>query len=341
MSIYDVIESKVIDYSEIVVVLFEDCNLVCSFCPQNHSSQVGVSKHEILSKIPAIVNWINTNTRSKNFKLHIMGGEVFQDKLVDKGFLDVYQEFMDTLRTEVTLDKDLVFNYITNLVFDNPDPIIKFLKKNNLTISTSYDSKGRFNSVQLDTFKKNVEVFKDLISMVSVVTTRQNILAVIKGDSYFDYLYENFNCDWDSFIPAVDEAKDMMPKESELLALYKLLVDKYPECYNIQYFTSDKAENKMSCTRGNSFTVLHDGTIPTGCSGELFLKGNKTEDLKSGEIVINFLNTYNCFTCEYYKKCPFTCFIKNDYKHIERDVEDCVFKLTFKYVDEKNKSSIH
>lgn len=48
-------------------------------------------------------------------------------------------------------------------------------------------------------FVRNVETFKDNISMVSMQMTKQNIEDVIEGDVYFDYLYDNFLIDWDSF----------------------------------------------------------------------------------------------------------------------------------------------
>ena len=130
-----------------------------------------------------------------------------------------------------------------------------------------------------------------------------------------------------------------MPKESDLLKFYKHLVDNYPSCLNISYFTEDSRENKMSCTRGNSYTVMYDGTNPVGCSGSVLLRDSSTKNLGSTIIIQKFFDQYNCFECEYFKKCPFTCFIKNDYNKIVRDVGECVFKETFKYVEIKN--SIH
>jgi hypothetical protein len=84
---------------------------------------------------------------------------------------------------------------------------------------------------------------------------------------------------------------------------------------------------------------MYDGTNPSGCSGSVLLRDGSTKNLGSTIIIQKFFEQYNCFECEYFKKCPFTCFIKNDYKKIVRDVGECVFKETFKYV--KIKNSIH
>ena len=337
---YDVIDSKVIDYGEVIVCLFENCNMTCSFCPQDHDSLVGVSRDKIIGKIPRIVDWINSNKRSTYFKLHIMGGEVFQDSLIQQGYLDIYQKMMDTIRAQVDPSKHLVFNFVTNLVFDETQKVMDFIASNNLMISTSYDSRGRFNRSQLEVFKRNVEIFKQRIEMVALVLTRQNIEAIINGDEYFDYIYQNFTCDFDSFLPSVAPSSTMMPKESDLLRFNKYLIDNYPDCLNVEYFTSPEQNRKMACTRGNNYTILHDDSEPQGCSGTVLLKDKTTKNLASEEIVINFFKKYNCFQCPYYSKCPFTCFIKNDYNKMERDVGDCVFKLTFEYVDEKSNNPV-
>lgn len=334
--IYKAISNKIILHSEIVVCLFEHCNMECIFCPQKHDNIVGASREEILSKVDSIVNYINNNKRSTHFKIHTMGGELFQDQWIEKGFLEIYSDFIKEINSRVDKGKEIEFNFITNLVFDNTDLVMQFIESNNLLISVSYDAKGRFSLAQFETFKRNIEIFKDKIRMISCVGTKQNMRAIINGNEYFSYLYDLFPCDWDSFLPSVPVSEKLMPAETELLEFYKFLVDNYPRCTNISYFTEDSVSNKMSCTRGNSYTVMPDGSTPKGCSGSVLLTSPASNDLFSGAIVEKFINTYDCFQCEFYKKCPFTCFIKNDYSKIKRDLGECVFKETFKYVKEKN-----
>ena len=337
--VYSLINEKVIDYAEIVVCLFDHCNLRCVFCPQDHNLETGTSRDEILSKVPGIVDWVNSNTRSKYFKIHVMGGELFQDVWIQKGFMDHYQEFTDSINSQISEDKEIVFNFITNLVFEQTQPVLDFITNNNLKISISYDPKGRFTGAQFDLFKENVELFKPYIEMVSSVMTNQSMDAIVEGDEYYDYLYANFTCDWDSFLPSVNQSKFLMPKESETLAFNKVLVDKYPKVLNIRNFIETSVSNKMSCTRGNSYTVMYDNTVPDGCSGSAILRDNTTPDLGSGKIVENFLEKYNCLECEFFARCPFTCFIKQDWKYLDDDEDDCVFRQTFKYARDKETSS--
>jgi organic radical activating enzyme len=342
MSLYKLIDSKVVDWAEIVVCLFDHCNLTCSFCPQEHNSLIGTTKQEILSKTEIISKWINENTRSKYFKIHLMGGELFQDTWIKQGYLQIYQELIDTIMLSINeTGKTVVFNFVTNLVFEQTDLVLSFLQKNDLKVSISYDSKGRFNEQQFNVFKKNVEVFKDTIEMVSLVMSQQNIRAITRGDDYFDYLYSNFTCDFDSFLPSVKTTAHMMPKESEVLNFNKLLIDKYPNCLNVRPFVEETTQLKMGCTRGNSLTVLRDNTVPKGCSGAYYLTNginqSVSKDPFSVKISLNFFEKYNCFECEYFKRCPFTCFIKEDYEKLVRDVDGCLIKKTFEYAEEKNK----
>ncbi len=153
---YNLVNKKIVKHSELVVLFFEDCNLNCIFCPQNHTSKIGADRDSILAKVSGIVNYINNNP-SLDFYLHIMGGELFQDKFIEKDFLIYYGEFIDLIKNQVQPNKKLHFCFITNLVYNNIDAVISFCEKYNLKISVSYDMNGRFNTNQLNLFKENVE----------------------------------------------------------------------------------------------------------------------------------------------------------------------------------------
>lgn len=337
MSFYDVIDKKIVDYSEIVCCLFEHCNLSCVFCPQDHNSIVGANRDDILKKVPTIYNYINNNKRSKYFSIQIMGGELFSDKWIDNQFLIIYEDFIKEIGKYVDKNKEVVYNFVTNLCFQNENLVLDFLNRNNLKFSISYDPYGRFNPKDLNIFKNNLILFKDKIHMISLVQTKQNMKAIINGDDVFNYLYEKYPVHFDHLLPSTGTKIDrtLMPKESEVLEFYKCLVDRYPKSINILPFTNGENNNKMSCTRGNSLTIMPDGSIPKGCSGSVLLKEYNTKDLGDTKIIENWVNKYNCFECEYFQRCPMTCFIKSDFKHIEEDVDECVFKSTFKYHDKK------
>lgn len=337
MSFYDVIDNKVVDYCEIVCCLFEHCNFNCVFCPQDHNSILGANEEDILKKAPIIANYINNNKRSTQFSIHIMGGELFQDKWIDEGFLNIYEKFISRIASQVDKDKKVIFNFVTNLGFTRRTEMFYFLARNELKMSISYDPHGRFNKEQKKIFSENLEYFRDFIRMVSVVMTQNSMKSIIKGDETFDLLYERYAVDFDHLLPSTGTKADrtLMPKESEVLEFYKVLVDRYPNCINILPFTNGKPQNKMTCTRGNSLTVMPDGSIPKGCSGSVLLQEYNTPDLGGTKIMENWVEKYNCFECDYFQRCPMSCFIKADFKHLEEDLSDCVFRQTFKYRDER------
>lgn len=333
---YKIIEDKIIDYVEVVVLFFEHCNMKCVFCPQNHEDTTGADRDSIIAKSRQVVDYINSSPKD-HFVLHIMGGELFQDHWIDQGFLNVYQEFIDIIRDNVVSYKSVDFLFVTNLVYQHIDAVINFCHDNQLTMNVSYDPAGRFNAKELELFKGNIEKFKPYIHLIATVITRQNIQKIISGDSYYDYLYETFETDWDQLLPGRNFNQSLMPKESELLEYYKFMIDKYPRCNNIAYFLNKSTQKKMSCTRGSSHTIMIDGSSPAGCSGTILLHDPRSEELGSTKIIQIFLEEKDCLSCEFYKRCSFTCFIKNEYKHLVRDVDTCVFAEAFRYADSKTR----
>ena len=332
--IYGLIKNKVVDCAEIIVILFESCNLSCLMCPQDHGSLKNISEESILSKVNLITSWINKN-KSKSFVLNIMGGEVFQDFLVEKQILSSYQKFIDAINNNVIdKSKKIKYNFVTNLVFNKTSEVLKFIKKNDLQITVSYDGTGRFHKHDLILFKKNVEIFKDSVSLISCVMTAPNMQHTINGDLYFDYLYRNFNINWDNFSPGnTDKINQfLLPSESETYEFYRFLVDRYPRCKNLKSFFTDEENVKMSCTRGNNITFLPDNSSPRGCSDSPYVIDREVDESK---MVGNFFERYNCFSCKYFKKCPLTCFLKADYRYTVRDMDECVLKKTFEYVENK------
>ena len=47
-----------------------------------------------------------------------MGGELFQDRFVDRKFLEIYQSFINAIIQNPTASKTIVPTFLTNLVFN-------------------------------------------------------------------------------------------------------------------------------------------------------------------------------------------------------------------------------
>lgn len=337
MSIQDIIKSKVPDYAEIEVFFFEQCNLRCIHCFQDHESTVGMSKENILAKTNIIEDFFKRTAKTE-VVLNIMGGELFQDNLLEE-FLPVYSEFIDRIRfLSIQYNKNPKFNFVTNLLVTRHDLFKEWLIQHGLKLSVSYDLTGRFNIKQIEIFKNNIEEYRDQIGLICLVATNPNIQKLLQnGDLYYNYLYENFDCYWDQLTPGPTVPTSLVPSEGQYLTFMKHLIDYYPQCTNLEAFTNKKQSNKMSCPSLNKLLIEADNSTsscriqPHKSSYDFISPVSDTND----NIIEKWISDKDCFSCEYFKRCPFSCFVRHDWKRLVRDFDGCIYKETFKYADEK------
>lgn len=339
-AIQELLKDKVPDYAEIEIFFFEHCNLRCVHCFQDHESTLGMTRESILGKIDLIDNFI-TNTPKEYVTLNIMGGELFQDWLFDE-FLPVYSEFVYAVNSIAErTNKTVRFNFVTNLLAT--DARFKdWLEQHKLKLSVSYDLSGRFNREQLALFKQNIEVYREYIEIICLVSTKQNINILLEqGDEYYDYLYSNFTCYWDQLTPGPTVPTELVPSESLYLKFMLHLVDHYPKCTNLEAFVNKQQFNKMSCPSMNKLLIEANNNT-SSCRIQQHKTSNdfiSIVDITNDAIIEKFVDDKGCLTCEYFQRCPFSCFVRNDWKRLVRDFEGCIYKETFRYVDKVNGSN--
>lgn len=338
MSVQELISSKVPDYAEIEIFFFEHCNLRCVHCFQNHTSTLGMSEKLILDKLSIIEDFFKKSPKVQ-VTLNIMGGELFQDHLMDE-YLPIYTKFINgVLNLSEQYNKIPLFNFVTNLLTTKHDLFSSWLRQHNLKLSVSYDLSGRFNINQLLQFKHNVELYRNFINVICLVATRQNIkLLLEKQDAYYDYLYDNFDCYWDQLTPGPTVPTDLVPSEKQYLDFLLFLVDNYPRCTNLEAFLNKQQHNKMSCPSLNKLLIEADNST-SSCRIQQHKKTNDFISPASDSndfIIEKWLDDKNCFTCEYFSRCPFSCFVRNDWARLVRDFDGCIYKETFRHVDAKD-----
>ena len=340
-TIQELLNNKVPDFAEIEIFFFEHCNLRCVHCFQDHEATVGMSEAEILKKLTIIEDFFKRTPRTLVI-LNIMGGELFQDHLLEE-FLPVYSKFIQGVNDlAVTYNKNPKFNFVTNLLATKHDLFKAWLEQHRLKLSVSYDLSGRFNPSQLEVFKANVEVYREYVSIICLVSTKQNIhLLITKRDNYFDYLYDNFDCYWDQLTPGPTVPTDLVPSEREYLDFMLFLVDNYPNCTNLEPFLNKKQFNKMSCPSLNKL-LIETNNETSSCRIQQHKKSSDfitIVDRTNDAIIEKWVSDKGCLTCEYYQRCPFSCFVRNDWKRLKRDFDGCIYKETFKYIDNKDGSN--
>jgi radical SAM protein with 4Fe4S-binding SPASM domain len=329
------LERKLPDASEIELHLFELCNLRCHFCGQDHDDRTGFDA--ILDKVGPVQDFIAKNPK-KNHILNIMGGEIFNDELPDSIF-GTYAEFAQRVNDfALGSGHKCTFNWVTNLIFNKSDRVKIFLEeldgadiKSN--ISTSYDFTGRKNSLwNHDVFKKNLETFKNRVFTVGFVLTKPAINSLMtKKDEFFDYIYLNYPIYFDYYVPE-NGANVLMPSDQDLLDAYLFIAKKYPKISPVKELL-ENAENKMTCYSLNKLTLLPDGR-EVKCRYLHYKEGqfkNQIDYNSNENIIQSHLDENECFSCEWYSRCGFRCFVQADWAQRKAN-EICLFKTFFKEI---------
>jgi hypothetical protein len=312
---------------EIIVILFEFCDLSCLFCNQDHDSILGIDT--IVDKFEQIKSSIETLQLKgkKDFAIHIMGGELFSDKLNDVVFED-YEKLTNKIR-QYCESKDIPVKvyFVTNLIWTKKERVKSFLEKTKVELMSSYDPAGRFNTTTLEIFKQNADEFKKHINTVSVVITKPTIDKFLKNQvPFFDYLYDNFFIFFDYYGPEKN-SNFLLPKDVEVRDFMKFMVDNWPKVFPVKDFFS-KTKNKMTCM--DTYTIMPTGQWG-GCGQFEHLE--KVIPLKM-MTEQQWFDNYNCFECEHFQRCSLGCFMSNHVKDM-RTQQECWLKEVYDYVDSK------
>ena len=329
--------TKRTDTGEIIVTLFELCNLNCLFCNQDHTSTLGIDT--VLSKIDSIkrsINELRTNTDKTSFSINIMGGEILADELPDSVFDDYIELTRMVKEYAVEIDVVVDIRFVTNFVWSKKERVYRLLKETGSVLGTSYDPAGRFNKETFQVFQDNVTEFADHIQGVNVILTKANIDRFLKDQvPFFDFLYANFEIYFDHYTPE-SNLNFLLPKDVDLRDIAIYLIDHYPNVYPYRFY-KDKKKNNMTCM--DTLTILPSNTYGK-C--DILL----TSSLPDKAIPIKFIPTtkrdmeqkwfedYNCLECDQLYRCSLGCFLSNHIKD-GRTQEACWMKEVYDYVDSK------
>jgi radical SAM protein with 4Fe4S-binding SPASM domain len=328
---------------EIIVTLFELCDLNCVFCNQDHNSIVGMES--IVKKSDTVIEVIKhlQITKSKTeFTVNFMGGEIFSDKVPDAVFED-YKVLANTLHDyskSSGLKIDLCF--VTNFVWTKKQRVIDLLAATHADLGTSYDPAGRFNPETFEIYKQNVVEFKNYIKLVNVVLTKQNIDKFLKEQTpFFDYIYENFDVYFDHYTPEKN-VNVVLPKDVDLKAMTLYMYNNWPNAYPYKNY-SLKVKKNMTCM--DTYTIMPDGrygkcdillssSLPEKTIPIKFIKVETKSQLEE-----KWFADYNCLECDQFYRCSLGCFLSN---HINssRTQENCWLKEVYDYIDLKNEVKI-
>jgi sulfatase maturation enzyme AslB (radical SAM superfamily) len=322
--------TKRTETGEIIVTLFEYCDISCLFCAQDHNSMAGIDT--IKDKIEPIKKAIaELQKKGKTvFTINIMGGEVFSDKLPDSVY-DDYVILVHSIKSYCSDNNiEVSVQFTTNFIWTNTQRVSAFLEKTKVKLYTSYDPSGRFNVDTFKLFTRNVFEFTPHIRSVNVIMTKPNLDRFVTNVvPFFDYLYKHFPVYFDYYTP--EKHMDvLLPKDYELRNFMKYMYDVWPNCSPFNGF-NNKTKQNMSCM--DTYTIMPNEDFGR-C--DILLKGvipikliPSKKDLEQA-----WFDDYKCLECEHFNRCSLGCFLSNHIKDA-RTQEECWLKEVYDYVDNK------
>jgi len=327
--------------AECELTLFENCDIVCSFCGHEKESTTGLSREEILSKLPLVEEFLDSiDDDIETVNLHLVGGELLQDRLLDNGhgeevsYLEYYSELILAYK-EICIAKGIEprINLVTNLLTTKQEEVRSWLVDINqevyARIIASYDLYGRPITRQ---FFKNIAYFEDYIANINVVVTKQSIKKLIEGDPHFDFLYDKFPIFMDDFLP--DRwTSNMIPSDEEYLEYLQCVKERYPKLLpfgeSMEYVKEAKV-NEVQFTTFNKCNILPNNKVTNYLWDRHNLSDfdGDTTYVDNSNLLYNFIEKNSCLTCEYYMACPLRCPVSWSWKERERS-KGCVNKRFF------------
>lgn len=324
----DILQEKKGDTKEAHLILFEKCNLRCSFCHQDHDSTVGLDAEEIMRKG---LRLIAESDLEVPIVINITGGELFSDDIEDWMFgyyLSLGQLLLQNFKRAKIV-------YGTNLVYEKVWRVRRLMtmlspyceQGQSVSLATSYDPAGRFNPAQRELFFKNLEEVALWVDTVNVVITKQNIEVFLndREDPQVKEMCEDFDVYFDHYIPS-ERYTEHQPTESAIRQLYLKLAKKYRKSYPIRAWK----ENRFNDTTCRSTKIINKDGVVTTCWSE----AGKDSILDEGaglkakhEAEERFIEHYGCLSCEYYQRCGLRCFLHHSF--IEGTTTECQIKLMF------------
>ena len=303
---------------EIIVTLFNDCNLNCSFCngclvvPEEYDQSL---MYQMANDVCRIFDVVSDTT----IKVKFTGGEILQDKFKDEQF-EHYAKICSIIRDYASsIGKVANLSITSNLIFKKRERVLKFLVDNDIAITGSFDMVGRFDNPKLvDLFIENVDYLTNNGKEVKInfVAHKGNINAIVNREQYieqFEYLYNNYKVMLDHYTPVGVKEYDV--SEQELSEFLKFLYHNYPNIEHLKAYVNNFETKKCEYIDCNRSVWVNGNGIVGDCNGN-FVNGFVCQ-----------LEEKNCVMCKHLSYCKLVC------SRIYRGTDFCYLRDFYDYLE--------
>lgn len=270
-------------------LLWDNCNNNCKFCWQRENPRI-FNKQQREKILNNVIKFIESSKFKKGSHILIVGGEIF-DKPSDFEMLDAF--FCKILEFMIAGVINLLY-INTNLIYKDLTGIVRLLQRikilnlfDRLRFTTSYDTEGRFKSLEdkdlmLSNLKLLTGIYDKLQTVTNIILTKPTCQAIINKEFSIKDFMNNFNC-WVNLIPYIVLNNDLTANREEIFNALQF-VDEENNGYLQKYITNlDLAQDKL-------LYMFKDGRFQF-CSCENADCGHSINFKK-------YSNTNECFICD-------------------------------------------
>lgn len=334
---------------DIEIHLFENCNLQCAFCCQDHNDN-GWDQKLIDKKLQVAFNFIDKNRDKKQpFTICLMGGELFQDKFNQNQY-DKYVWFYSKLKEKIdSVEGEMIPFITTNMTFNNDtrsniNYLIDQLKNINIDIRfrTSFDFIGRtWSPVEKEYFESNIFYYKDRLRGTATVLHKPNIEFLLseKKDPLFEKIYENFEVSFEFYMPDKRAPHIYLPSDDDLRKGLIYLAKNYPKCEPIVSWVNEDFNTIHCCSEGRIIIPVN-GVVsnclyldydPDKTNADLTVDHSTVENMAE-----RWFEDQGCLSCKHFNRCGWYCWPAIEWKTREKS-KTCFMEDFFNEILEEAK----